>query len=113
MDIDLMGRTDNSLEHIRFVVEEICGLAVEQDGVECRLACLSVRTNCYFSGALNDAGKGDRLKELHEHRALIRPEVSTCVDHMNKWNIPLCRVHHERKRTWRPDGPKETHLRTL
>jgi len=34
MDIDLMGRTDNSLEHIRFVVEEICGLAVEQDGVE-------------------------------------------------------------------------------
>jgi hypothetical protein len=36
MDIDLMGRTDNSLEHIRFVVEEICGLAVDQDGVEFR-----------------------------------------------------------------------------
>jgi Nucleotidyl transferase AbiEii toxin, Type IV TA system len=36
MDIDLMGRTDNSLEHIRLVVEEIGGLAVEQDGVEFR-----------------------------------------------------------------------------
>jgi predicted nucleotidyltransferase component of viral defense system len=34
MDIDLMGRIDNSLEHIRVAVEEICGLAVEQDGVE-------------------------------------------------------------------------------
>ena len=36
MDIDLMGRADNDLEHVRSVVEEICGLAVEQDGVEFR-----------------------------------------------------------------------------
>ena len=34
MDIDLMGRADNDLEHIRSVVQEICGLAVEQDGAE-------------------------------------------------------------------------------
>jgi len=36
MDIDLIGRTDNSLKHIRVVVEEICVLAVKQDGVEFR-----------------------------------------------------------------------------
>jgi len=43
MDIDLMGRTDNSLEHIRFVVEEICGLAVEQDGVEFREETIEIQ----------------------------------------------------------------------
>lgn len=34
MDIDLLGRTESGLEHIRSVVEELCGFAVEQDGVE-------------------------------------------------------------------------------
>src|SRR5216683_3330413 len=43
MDIDLMGRTDNSLEHIRLVVEEICGLAVEQDGVEFREETIEIQ----------------------------------------------------------------------
>jgi predicted nucleotidyltransferase component of viral defense system len=33
MDIDLMGRTDNGLEHIRSVIREVCSTAVEQDGV--------------------------------------------------------------------------------
>jgi predicted nucleotidyltransferase component of viral defense system len=43
MDIDLMGRIDNSLEHIRVVVEEICGLAVEQDGVEFRKETIEIQ----------------------------------------------------------------------
>ena len=43
MDIDLMGRIDNSLEHIRVVVEEICGLAVEQDGVEFREETIEIQ----------------------------------------------------------------------
>jgi hypothetical protein len=43
MDIDLMGRTDNSLEHIRFVVKETCGLAVEQDGVEFREETIEIQ----------------------------------------------------------------------
>jgi hypothetical protein len=43
MDIDLMGRTDNGLEHIRSVVEEICGLAVEQDGVEFRKETIEIQ----------------------------------------------------------------------
>ena len=43
MDIGLMGRTDNSLEHMRFVVEEICGLAVEQDGVEFREETIEIQ----------------------------------------------------------------------
>ena len=43
MDIDLMGRTDNSLEHMRFVVEQICGLAVQQDGVEFREESIETR----------------------------------------------------------------------
>jgi len=43
MDIDLMGRIDNSLEHIRVVVEEICGLAVEQDGVEFREETIQIQ----------------------------------------------------------------------
>lgn len=43
MDIDLMGRTDNSLEHIRVVVEEICSLAVEQDGVEFREETIEIQ----------------------------------------------------------------------
>ena len=43
MDIDLMGRTDNSREHIRVVVEEICGLAVEQDGVEFREETIEIQ----------------------------------------------------------------------
>ena len=34
MDIDLLGRTESGLEHIQSVVEELCGFAVEQDGVE-------------------------------------------------------------------------------
>lgn len=33
MDIDLMGRTDNGLEHISSVIREVCSTAVEQDGV--------------------------------------------------------------------------------
>jgi hypothetical protein len=33
MDIDLMGRTDNGLEHIRSVIREVCSAAVEQDRV--------------------------------------------------------------------------------
>jgi hypothetical protein len=45
MDIDLMGRTDNGLEHIRSVVEEIGSLAVEQDGVEFR------KETTFFAGA--------------------------------------------------------------
>jgi hypothetical protein len=54
MDIDLMGRTDNSLEHIRFVVEEICGLAVEQDGVEFRgqtIEILRIKEEAEYEGA--------------------------------------------------------------
>jgi hypothetical protein len=43
MDIDLMGRTDNSLEHMRFVVEQICGLAVQQDGVEFREESIEIQ----------------------------------------------------------------------
>jgi predicted nucleotidyltransferase component of viral defense system len=43
MDIDLMGRIDNSLEHIRVVVEEICGLVVEQDGVEFREETIQIQ----------------------------------------------------------------------
>ena len=43
MDIDLMGRIDNSLEHIRVVVEEICRLAVEQDGVEFREETIEIQ----------------------------------------------------------------------
>jgi len=43
MDIDLMGRIDNSLEHLRVVVEEICGLAVEQDGVEFREETIEIQ----------------------------------------------------------------------
>src|SRR5215470_14198517 len=70
-------------------------------------ACLSVSR----SAALNHAGNGDLLKELHKDQALIRPEVNTDVNHVNKWNIPMCRVHHKRKRTWRTNGPKEIHLR--
>jgi predicted nucleotidyltransferase component of viral defense system len=34
MDIDLLGRTESDLKHIRSVVEELCGIAVEKDGVE-------------------------------------------------------------------------------
>ena len=33
-DIDLLGRTDNRLEDIRAVIEEVCSTPVEQDGVE-------------------------------------------------------------------------------
>jgi predicted nucleotidyltransferase component of viral defense system len=43
MDIDLMGRTDNGLKHIRSVVEEICGLTVEQDGVEFRKETIEIQ----------------------------------------------------------------------
>ena len=57
----------------------------------CRLARLSVSI---ASGALNDARNGDPLKELHKDWALIRPEVNTGVNHMNKWNVPMRRVHH-------------------
>src|SRR5712692_682091 len=43
MDIALMGRTDNGLEHIRSVVEEVCGLAVEQDGVASRKETIEIQ----------------------------------------------------------------------
>ncbi len=38
-----MGRADNDLEHIRSVVEEICGLAVEQDGAEFRKETIEIQ----------------------------------------------------------------------
>lgn len=34
MDIDLAGRTDNALDHVASLVGEVCGIAVEPDGVE-------------------------------------------------------------------------------
>ncbi len=43
MDIDLMGRVDNDLEHIRSVIEEICGLAVEQDGAEFKKETIEIQ----------------------------------------------------------------------
>ena len=91
------------------------GLAVAFVAGSYLLKPLSLSLPFGFKGfwCLNDAGNGDILKELHKDRALISSEVSTGVNHMNKWNVPMCRVHHKRKRTWRPDGPKEIHLRAL
>jgi len=43
MDIDLMGRVDNDLKHMRSIVEEICGLVVEQDGAEFRKETIEIR----------------------------------------------------------------------
>lgn len=34
MDIDLAGRTDNTLDHIASLVGEVCAIAVEPDGIE-------------------------------------------------------------------------------
>ena len=34
MDIDLAGRTDNALDHVASLVGEVCGIAVEPDGIE-------------------------------------------------------------------------------
>jgi len=42
MDIDLAGRTDNSLDHIEKLVGEICELAVEPDGIEFNRASMEL-----------------------------------------------------------------------
>jgi predicted nucleotidyltransferase component of viral defense system len=34
MDIDLAGRTDNQLDHIKEAVSIVCGVAVDRDGIE-------------------------------------------------------------------------------
>jgi len=36
MDIDLAGKTNNELEHIRSLVGEVCESATEPDGIESR-----------------------------------------------------------------------------
>ena len=42
MDIDLAGRTTNDLDHIHAVVGEVCGAAVEQDGIVFNPASIEV-----------------------------------------------------------------------
>jgi predicted nucleotidyltransferase component of viral defense system len=43
MDIDLAGRTNNELEHIRSLVGEICEFATEPDGIEFTAASIEVQ----------------------------------------------------------------------
>jgi len=42
MDIDLAGRTNNRLDHIKELVGEVCGIAVDPDGIEFNRASIDV-----------------------------------------------------------------------
>ena len=42
MDIDLAGKTDNQLDHIREIVAAVCEIAVESDGIEFSRASIEV-----------------------------------------------------------------------
>ena len=42
MDIDLAGRTSNELDHIHWLVGEVCGLATEPDGIDFDRSSLAV-----------------------------------------------------------------------
>jgi Nucleotidyl transferase AbiEii toxin, Type IV TA system len=42
MDIDLAGRMNNQLDHIKEVVGEVCEIAVDSDGVEFNRASIEV-----------------------------------------------------------------------
>jgi predicted nucleotidyltransferase component of viral defense system len=42
MDIDLAGKTDNQLDHIREIVAAVCEIAVESDGIEFNRASIEV-----------------------------------------------------------------------
>lgn len=43
MDIDLAGKTDNELEHIRSLVGEVCDFATEPDGIEFATGSIEVQ----------------------------------------------------------------------
>ena len=43
MDIDLAGKTNNELEHIRSLVGEVCEFATEPDGIEFATGSIEVR----------------------------------------------------------------------
>jgi len=43
MDIDLAGKTNNELEHIRSLVGEVCDFATEPDGIEFAAGSIEVR----------------------------------------------------------------------
>ncbi|MBL0161842.1 MAG: nucleotidyl transferase AbiEii/AbiGii toxin family protein [Bryobacterales bacterium] len=43
MDIDLAGKTNNELEHIRSLVGEVCEFATESDGIEFTAASIEVQ----------------------------------------------------------------------
>jgi hypothetical protein len=72
VDIDLLGKTSNKLEHISSLVSEICGLDVEADGVKFDPA--SIKT----SRIKEDADyEGIRVRFRRLSRALASPCRST------------------------------------
>jgi hypothetical protein len=42
VDIDLMGRTSNELDHIRAIIDQLCNLEAEADGVQFDASSISV-----------------------------------------------------------------------
>ena len=42
IDIDLAGRTSNELDHIHWLVGEVCGVATEPDGIDFDRSSLAV-----------------------------------------------------------------------
>jgi hypothetical protein len=42
VDIDLMGRTSNELDHIRVIIDQLCNMEAEADGVQFDASSISV-----------------------------------------------------------------------
>jgi hypothetical protein len=100
MDIDLAGKTNNELEHIRSLVGEVCEFATEPDGIEFTAASIEVqriKEDAEYEGVRvrfqRDAREGEN-PDADRHRFWRRDRPATNRDRVpGDAGIPAASAH--------------------